>query len=69
MASFEHVKVGDVVTRMLAGTPMKLNVVGVTETLIDCGWKFDRKTGMEVDEDLGWGPEFGITGSYLRADR
>jgi hypothetical protein len=63
---FEHVKPGDVVTRMLAGTiPMKLKVQSVTDTLIDCGWTFDRKTGAEVDEDLGWGPPPKMTGSYL----
>jgi hypothetical protein len=55
---------------MLAGEiPMSLLVTDVDELLIHCGgpqgWKFDRETGMEVDEDIGWGPHFGITGSYL----
>ena len=68
---FEHVKVGDVVTRMLAGTiPMKLKVTAVTDTLIECGsgdegWAFDRKTGAEVDDFLNWGPPPKMTGSYL----
>ena len=73
---FRNVKVGDVVTRMLGGVvPMKLTVTSVTEELIWCGpesgqaqgWSFDRITGTEVDEDLGWGPRFGRTGSYLLA--
>lgn len=29
------------------------------------GWKFDRATGVEEDEDLGWGVEHKHTGSYL----
>ena len=65
MRTFEYVKVGDVVTRNLAGHLMDLNVVGVSDDLIDCGWTFDRKTGAEVDEDLGWGPPPKMTGSYL----
>jgi hypothetical protein len=67
---FEQVKPGDTVVRMLAGAPMQLAVTEVDDRFIYCGpdavgWKFDRQTGMEVDEELGWGPEFGITGSYL----
>lgn len=66
---FEDVKAGDTVIRMLAGTiPMKLIVSKVDDDLIYCGdhgWTFDRKTGAEVDDDLGWGPAYGITGSFL----
>jgi len=68
---FSHIKAGDVVTRMLAGTvPMQLRVTEVDEELIYCGtpgqgWSFDRQTGAEVDDDLGWGPAYGITGSFL----
>lgn len=71
---FRHVKVGDRVTRMLAGAvPMELDVVAVDETLIHCGWSgggidgwtFDRLSGIEVDDELGWGPRYGRTGSYL----
>lgn len=29
------------------------------------GWEFDRKTGAEEDEYLGWGVKHGVTGSYL----
>lgn len=54
--TFEHVKEGDTVTRMICGTmPMKLKVTKVDDKLIHCGaWTFDRVTGGEVDEDLGW---------------
>ena len=50
------VEVGEIVTRLLAGTiPMKLKVTEVTDTRIVCGaWEFDRVTGGEIDEDLGW---------------
>jgi hypothetical protein len=52
---------------MLAGViPMLLRVTSVEERLIRCGaWQFDRVTGWEVDDDLGWGPAHGVTGSYL----
>jgi hypothetical protein len=67
MKTFEHVKVGDVGTRMLAGTvPMQLEVTEVDEKLIHCGeWMFDRLSGVEHDPELGWGVEFGVSGSYL----
>lgn len=53
---FEHIKPGDQVTRLICGTmPMELNVTRVDDKLIHCGpWTFDRVTGGEVDEDLGW---------------
>jgi len=52
--SFEHVKVGDIVTRMLAGVvPMELKVSDITEERIICGaWEFNRITGHEIDEDI-----------------
>lgn len=68
MKSFEDVKPGDVVTRLLAGQiPMKLTVSEVTDERIITGggWEFDRKTGVEEDAYLGWGVSFGVTGSYL----
>jgi hypothetical protein len=84
MTTFEHIKEGDAVTRMLAGIiPMQMRVTAVDEKLIYCGvvihenkehtvdgdpWMFDRVTGAEEDPDLGWGAEQGITGSYLVAD-
>ena len=67
MPGFEKVDVGDVVVRMLAGTlPMKLRVSKLTDKVITCGdWDFDRATGAEIDELLGWGPPPLMTGSYL----
>jgi hypothetical protein len=60
-------KVGDTVTRMLAGVvEMKLLVTDVTDTIIICGaWTFDRETGAEIDHDLGWGAPPMMTGSFL----
>ena len=59
---------GDTVLRWLGGcnSPMTLMVESITPNRIVCvgGWEFDRETGAEVDEDLGWGPG-GITGSYI----
>ena len=56
---------------MLAGTiPMDLKVSFVTDELIisgpneDSGWCFCRKTGVEVDKLLGWGPNT-LSGSHL----
>ncbi len=67
MAGFENVKVGDTVVRMLAGTlPMKLPLSKVTEEVITClDWEFDRATGAEIDDLLGWGPPPLMTGSFL----
>jgi len=68
--TFSHVQEGDVVTRMLAGVvPMELTVTKVGETLIHCGeWTFDRETGVEEDDELGWGKEHRYTGSFLVDD-
>lgn len=61
-----HIKPGDTVTRMLAGQiAMPLKVTKVDETCIYCGdWKFDRETGMEIDDMLGWTKS--SSGSYLQ---
>jgi hypothetical protein len=41
--------------------------VTVTANRIVCsgGWEFDLKTGAEIDEALGWGPDTS-TGSFIR---
>ena len=67
MTGFEKLRVGDVAVRMLAGTlPMKLQVSDITDQLITCSaWQFDKATGAEIDEELGWGPPPLMTGSYL----
>jgi len=47
------IKEGDVIERMLAFLiPCYLIVQKVEGDIIDCGWTFDRNTGLEVDEDL-----------------
>lgn len=62
-----EVEVGDIVERTLAGVvTMRLRVTEVTPTLISCGdWTFDPETGMEIDEDLEWGPQYNVTGSFI----
>jgi len=70
-----EVQAGDMVTRILGGRPMELRVTDVDEHFIYCGpagvgWKFDRVTGIEVDEEIGWGvPPEGVVGSYLSKSR
>jgi hypothetical protein len=63
----QFLKVGDVVTRLLAGTiPQDLKVTEIADEKIVCGlWEFCRNTGLEIDDDLGWGPKYGTTGSYI----
>lgn len=73
--SFVEAKVGDKVTRMVAGTlAVPMTVVEIKGDLLVCSaddspqgifWEFDINTGMEVDESLEWGPKFRATGSIL----
>jgi hypothetical protein len=79
--TYRHLKAGFTVTRLLAGTvPMPMRVLRVDASLIHCTpaeislkaaiglnliWTFDRDTGAEIDDDLCWGPAYGITGSFL----
>jgi hypothetical protein len=79
--TYKHLKAGSTITRLLAGTiPMPMRVLRVDARLIYCTpkemslkaavrrnliWTFDRETGAEVDDDLRWGPAYGITGSFL----
>jgi len=64
--------VGDKVTRFLGGIPMDLKVTEITDDTIVCGpWTFDKKTGAEIDEEIGWGPPTPeepnrMTGSYIK---
>jgi len=66
-----NIKAGDFVLRWLSDvpTPMRLEVMSVTADRIVCsgGWEFDPKTGAEIDEALGWGPDT-ATGSFIRPD-
>jgi hypothetical protein len=63
-----EVEMGETVLGWLGGcnSPMPLIVANVTANRIVCagGWQFDRATGAEIDETLGWGPG-GVTGSYI----
>jgi hypothetical protein len=63
----QRVKIGDVVTRYLAGElRLRLTVTEVTPDKIICGdWEFDRATGAEIDDVLDWGPPPKGTGSYI----
>lgn len=60
LTTFNHVKEGDIVTRLVARSmPMELKVSEVDDEFIYCGakdagWKFRRDTGGEVDEELDW---------------
>ena len=50
---YNSIKSGDVIERMLAfSIPMYLVVQSVSDELIDCGWTFDRNTGLEIDKDI-----------------
>jgi hypothetical protein len=83
MANFEHLKLGDKVTRLLAGAPMPMIVTGIDtiNNIITCDaitedgsifhgqWTFDRNSGVEEDAELQWGIKFGRTGSYLVEDK
>ena len=74
---FDYLNPGDRVLRSFAGAGMEMIVRSKQESTIICDalqadgsifpgeWTFDLTTGAEVDEDLGWGPQFGITGSFL----
>jgi hypothetical protein len=69
--NLSDIKVGEFVLRWLTDipTPMRLEVVSVSANRIVCrgGWEFDPKTGAEIDETLGWGPEV-ATGSFIRLE-
>lgn len=62
--------VGDKVTRLIGGImPEQVEVTGFNNRLgiVYCGdVKFDIETGMEMNDDKEWGPEYEKTGSYLK---
>lgn len=76
--SFRRLKVGDRIMRSLAGMPMPMQVTAVDDKVVTCaavnkdgslfygGWQFDRDLGCEEDHELGWGREFGVSGSHLQ---
>lgn len=66
---------------MLGGElPMKMVVTSIENSIITCaalqddgstfngGWTFDESTLAEIDEDLKWGPKYGVTGSFLKSE-
>lgn len=71
-------KPGDVLTRYLSSAriPHLVRVVEVDERFIYCSpgeyepwpkekcWRFDKRSGAEVDEELGW-DGVRVTGSFL----
>jgi hypothetical protein len=78
-----HITQGDTVIRLIAGElEMPMRVLQADDELISCTlldlgqedaiergliWTFDRRTGLEVDDGLGWGPRWQRTGSELVA--
>lgn len=61
----QALKPGDQVHRILGSAPMLLKVTSLTSDRVICGlWVFDRQTGAEIDDELGWGPMG--TGSWIR---
>lgn len=61
-----EITVGAVVARQMGhgGPVMMLTVTEVTDDLIHCGdWTFDRETGAEIDEVMGWNKY--QTGSFI----
>lgn len=60
----DNIKVGDELIRNMDGIMIPIKITKITEDKIYCGpWKFDKRTGAEIDKDLNWGPQ--VTGSYL----
>lgn len=67
-SSFAYLQPGDTAIRLLAGRiPTEITIKTVTDDLIisDCGWEFDRTTGFEIDEELGFTPATGVIASFL----
>lgn len=62
--------IGDRVTRLIGGVmPEPMEVTNLDHQLgtVICGeYEFDMKTGMEIDDEKEWGPQYDKTGSYLK---
>lgn len=77
--TFRDLKVGDRVNRMLGDGRlfMEMEVTEVKDDVVVCAavkdgriafrgrWEFHRDAGCEEDHELGWGKQFGVTGTYL----
>jgi len=46
---------------------LKVTLVAADRIICAGGWEFDRQSGAEVDEDLGWGPGT-VTGSLIEPE-
>jgi hypothetical protein len=68
MKTLHDLRVGDRVTRVLAGTVrMPLVVTALDAHTVSCGdWTFDRTTGGEIDALLGWTAH--ATGSVIEIE-
>lgn len=74
---FSSLKIGDKLTRVLGGVVEMPVIVGYIDENIfkvgevdgviswEDGWAFNKHTGLEIDEDLGW-DGISITGSYIK---
>lgn len=62
--TMEVVEIGD--NLLTCAAVEKDRSTGKEIGLFKGGWTFDRKTGVEVDHDLKWGPEYGASGTYLK---
>ena len=80
--TLKHLKVGDRVTRFVGQgvVMMQMEVIQVNETTMECahivdehlvklGWNFDRESGAEEDDSLGWGVKYGHTGTYIKENK
>ncbi len=67
MQRLEDLRPGDRVLRSIADGPATaMTITAIEQGVVSCGpWRFDAATGAEIDDELGWGPPPGTTGSYI----
>lgn len=75
--NFTDLKIGDELTRVLGGEVEMPVIVGYIDDNTfkvgsvkgaiswEDGWTFNKHTGLEIDEDLGW-DGISKTGSYIK---
>jgi hypothetical protein len=66
---FAKIQVGDIIVRNMVGCIMELYVTEIDDKFIYAGggWKFDKQTGNEIDEDLKW--DNNHSGSFIEGFR
>lgn len=77
-----ELQIGDIITRWISVNGemqkfMDLVVVGVTDKLVMASvspefpdhWTFDKTEGVEVDHELGWGPQYGVSGTVIAFEK